>query len=557
MPRRTRLTEHSAGGPSGAVRAAAWAGITLALASLAVYYLLSSKQAAGEIGLPLDDGWIHVRFAQNLARGQGFSFNPGEPTSTTTSALWTLLLGAAYSVTGEHLLTGIAVNFVLSLLLCAAVYQLALLLAPSRWLALGSAAVVALTVPLPWWMLSGMEPPLYGTLAVSGLALHIAFRRSRGIRNVLPTVVFALAGLARPECFLLFPLAMIDRLVTAAFVEKERHPLWRWAKELAVHVPTFVVIVAPLFVYNYRVTGYPLPTSFYSKLQWQSLSGALASQHVSLAAALLVGPARELGELLVVWAKDNAVLIVPFFFGLVWLVRRVVSHEEQCHRSVIVPMVLIAQPIAWAVVAGYRAPGYQSQRYLANLTPLFLVVGMVGGWWITERVAALRGPGVRAVLFCAVLAASLARQPSHARTYALNVKNTTEMQVTIGRWLRDNAARGSLLAVNDVGAIGVVSDLPVLDLQGLVTPEALEPRNMRHRAAGTAPRALFDFIVEHRPDYLVIFPEWYPELDGRRDLFTPVFGVALYDNITCGAPVMVVYRTVWASEGRRKGGEPS
>jgi len=80
---------------------------------------------------------------------------------------------------------------------------------------------------------------------------------------------------------------------------------------------------------------------------------------------------------------------------------------------------------------------------------------------------------------------------------------------------------------------------------------------MRHRAAGTAPRALFEFIVEHRPDYLVIFPQWYPELDGRRDLFTPVFGVALDDNITCGAPVMAVYRTVWASEGRRKGGEPS
>jgi len=554
VPRRTPPADTRRAGPAAWVCAAAWVGTAAALAGLVAFYLVTAARAAGELGLPLDDGWIHVRFAQNLARGQGFSFNPGEPTSTTTSALWTVLLAAAYRATGEHLFTGIAVNFVLSLLLCVAVYHLTLALAPGRWLALGSAAIVALTAPLPWWTLSGMEPPLYGMLAVLGIALHIAFRRAGGLRSVLSTVVFALAGLARPECFLLFPLAMLDRLVMAAFVEKERRALRRWAKESAVHVPTFVAIAAPLFVYNYRVTGYPLPTSFYSKLQWQGVFGALVSQQVSLTAALLVGPAREMGELLLVWAKDNILLIVPFFAGLVWLVRRAVSAEAGGHRSLIIPMVLVAQPIVWSVVAGYRPPGYQSQRYLANLNPLFLVLGAIGGWWITERVGALRRPRLRAVLFCAVLVASLVRQPSQARTYAMNVKNTTEMQVAIGRWVRDNVPRGSLLAVNDVGAIGVLSELPVLDLQGLVTPEVLERRDMRQRVAGTAPLALFEFIAAHRPDYLIIFPQWYPELDGRRDLFTPVFGVALDDNVTSGAAVMVVYRTVWAGTRQQEGG---
>jgi hypothetical protein len=155
---------------------------------------------------------------------------------------------------------------------------------------------------------------------------------------------------------------------------------------------------------------------------------------------------------------------------------------------------------------------------------------------------------VRAALFALALGASLARQPAAARTYALNVKNTNEMQVAIGRWVRDHVPVGSLLAVNDVGAIGVISNCPVLDLQGLVTPEVLALRDAAHRAAGTAPRAVFEFIAARKPDYLIIFPQWYPELDGRRDLFTPVHGVLLEDNITCGAPLMVVYRTVWAEE---------
>jgi len=177
---------------------------------------------------------------------------------------------------------------------------------------------------------------------------------------------------------------------------------------------------------------------------------------------------------------------------------------------------------------------------------LFLLMGLVGGWWIVERVSPLRARPARVVLAAAVLAASLARQPASAATYALNVKNITEMQVTIGRWLRGHAPRGALLALNDVGAIAVITDDPVLDLQGLVTPQVLALRSLKRQAEGTAPALLSQYVFERRPDYVVIFPVWYPEMDARRDLLTPVFGVQLSDNITSGRPVMVVYQTVWA-----------
>jgi hypothetical protein len=93
--------------------ATGWAAIFAVLAALLAFYLARSRELAGVYGLPLDDGWIHARFAQNLARGYGFSFNPGEPTSTTTGPLWTLLLAVGYRLTGEHLFTGIALNSVL------------------------------------------------------------------------------------------------------------------------------------------------------------------------------------------------------------------------------------------------------------------------------------------------------------------------------------------------------------------------------------------------------------------------------------------------------------
>ncbi len=542
------------GGPSRLQSAAIWLAVCGLVVGLMAWYLALSHRLAGEFGFPLDDSWIHMRFAQNLAAGHGFSFNPGELTSTTTGALWTILLALAYRITGEHLFTAAVLNGALCVLLCVLVYQLTLALAPRRWLAAAAAMTTAVTVPLPWWALSGMEPPLYGVLALLGILLHLRLRRSSMPRALLPTVVFALAGLARPECFLLFPRALIDRIIIARWVEREERSVARWARDLAIHVPIFALMVAPLFVYNYRVTGYALPSSYYSKLQWMGISGALATERISLFSALVVGPAREVGELLLTWAGNNLVLILPFFVGLVWQIRRAISANAGGTRSLLIPMVLLVQPVAWAVVAGYRPPDFQSQRYLANVGPLFLMLGVIGGWRITEWLPRLRHGRVRAVLLLAVLAASLARQPGHATTYARNVRDTTQMHVTIGRWVRDNVPPGSLLAVNDVGAIAVISDCRVLDLQGLVTTEILSRRDMAHRLAGTAPQAVFEFIAAHRPDYLIIFPAWYPDLAQRRDLFTPVFWVALDDNITAGSAVMIVYRTVWAESVNEDGG---
>ena len=61
--------------------------VVLALGTQALY--LASPAAPG---LPLDDGWIHATYARNLARHGSLCLNPGEPSTGTTSFLWTALL---------------------------------------------------------------------------------------------------------------------------------------------------------------------------------------------------------------------------------------------------------------------------------------------------------------------------------------------------------------------------------------------------------------------------------------------------------------------------------
>ena len=60
-------------------------------------FLLRTRRASRACSaceaFPLDDSWIHLQFARNLAEGRGFSYNPGVPVSGSTAPLWTLALG--------------------------------------------------------------------------------------------------------------------------------------------------------------------------------------------------------------------------------------------------------------------------------------------------------------------------------------------------------------------------------------------------------------------------------------------------------------------------------
>ena len=377
-------------------------------------------------------------------------------------------------------------NWVLGVFLCVLVYHLSLTLHPSRWLALTGAGVLALTVPLPWWLLSGMEPLLCADLALLAVLLHLRYRRTPGWRGLLPTAVMALAALARPELLLLFPLALLDQFLSRPRTEKGLGRLRSWALRLAPQLLLFIVILAPFALYNHRVTGYWLPTSFYSKIQpdflvarlthnWAAFVGfSLHELWAVVPMWAIPQPAPEPGRHLTVVTGNNVLLLLPFFVGL-WLLFRRVRTPEGERGSLLLPLLLILQPALWGLAGGYRPPEYQSQRYFAHLDALYVLVGLYGGWWITERLAALRTATFRAICVLAVLVASVALQGQSAELYARNVENITEMQVTVARWLRDNTPKNALIAVNDVGAIGVIADRPVLDLQGLVTPEALAP----------------------------------------------------------------------------------
>jgi len=126
------------------------------------------------------------------------------------------------------------------------------------------------------------------------------------------------------------------------------------------------------------------------------------------------------------------------------------------------------------------------------------------------------------------------------RLYAWNVDNVNEMHVAVGRWVAEHTPPDAVVALNDIGAITYVSERPVVDLAGLVTPEVVPLLHAPDRDARLA-----DLMAERGVAYVVIFPDWFPGLAARSDVLEPVYQVTLERNTIAGGETMVVYRAHW------------
>src|SRR6185369_16193760 len=194
---------HSDGGGSRVKTPAR--GEALERAALLLALLLTASLAWPLRHYVTDDTYIHLRYAQQLARGEGFVFNTGERVYGTTSPLWVLVLAEAMALGVDGLLASKLLGAVATLAALLLWWALVRRTLDSRWLRACATVAWAGHAWMLRWSLSGMETPLAVCLVLAGC---VAFTASRpwGARAGVASLLWALAGLARPECALLLPL---------------------------------------------------------------------------------------------------------------------------------------------------------------------------------------------------------------------------------------------------------------------------------------------------------------------------------------------------------------
>src|ERR671924_1039771 len=67
---------------------------TTALVAVLFYLIVSAR--IYRLGFPLDDAWIHLTYARNIAEHGEWSFRAGERSAGSTSPLWTALLSLGF-----------------------------------------------------------------------------------------------------------------------------------------------------------------------------------------------------------------------------------------------------------------------------------------------------------------------------------------------------------------------------------------------------------------------------------------------------------------------------
>ncbi len=533
--------------------------------TLGLLALTADRFTGGQGGVPLDDAWIHFQFARNLARGDGMSFNPGEPTSGSTSPLWTVLLAGAYLLGCDFPVAGQVLSGACFLAALVATYALGARLTGKRWLGALAGAVVAVNGRMVWAGLSALETCLFAALSLLAINAHIRDRAtlsssngvtlslSKGLagRYRLSTAaLFGLAALSRPEGYLLFALSLADFLWASWRRSRITHHGSRITYcVLRILLPAlvFAAIVLPYLLFSLRTSGHMLPNTYHAKagvdLRPDLDFLSLTARYLILDNPLLL-PFYVLGLLLLLFpalslSKEPALSLSngPALSGLDGPAKSLNRHAS------LLSLWSAGLPLIYACL---HAVLYQHGRYLIPLIPVNAVAGVVGlleaGRLATRRGYRWRGSPRALALLVGVLVVvgTVWRLPTMARLYAWNVDNINEMHVALGEWAAEHTPPDAVLALNDIGAIAYVSERPIVDLAGLVTPEVIPLLRAPDRDARLA-----DFMAEQGVQYVVIFPNWFPGLAARTDVLEPVYQVTLARNTIAGGEMMVVYRAHW------------
>ena len=452
--------------------------VVLAAAALAAvfFYLLVSVLTFG-VGFPLDDAWIHLTYARNLAEHGEWAFRLGEQSAGSTSPLWTALLSIGFLIgLGPYVWTYLAGWVVLTLLaVCAE--KIARTLVTSYTARMPWAGLFFVFAwHLTWSAVSGMETLLHGLIILTVLGALMSGSR----RYLTLGVLTGLSVWVRPDGLTLLGPIIFVALLSEKTWYRRGEAIWKT-------LIGFGSLVLPYVFFNLVLSGNAMPNTFYAKraeygLFW--LSKPYAERLSDYLAPILASP---------------FLVLIPG--AVFWLVKRVRGQDWGVLASLL-----------W--VLGYIAiyflslPAYQHGRYIIPVLPVLYLWGMVG---LLESISSPRLNRSLAFLWQALtVVLSLAFVFLGARQNASDVLWVESEMVATANWVNQNIPPDAELAVHDIGALGFFVQNPVVDMAGLITPEVVPFIRDESRLA--------QYLDSNSVDYLITFPSFYPQLTSQSEL---------------------------------------
>lgn len=464
--------------------------------------------------MPFEDSYITYRYAENLAGGHGFAYNPGERVEGFTSFGWVVVLAGvqAAGLDVPHVATLLSMLF--GLLLVGLTATLA-----ERWLgergpwAAAPAVLVAANGTLAYYAGTGMETTLFVLLITIAL---VVLGSGSFMSAVGAAFLFVGAALVRPE-----GVGYLAVVLAALSFDRDGR------KQAIVMAGFFLLLFVPYFAWRWAYFGHPLPNTFYAKAS-PSLPG------------FLVGLAQV----------EEYFTTHLFWAAPVLLVAAAVMRGWERWSRLAAAMILGA--VVNVVLVG--GDGFAFYRFLLPAVPAgaVAIVGsgrVLGSHGLLDRIRRSVSPQVIGLGLFVLLAAltfhaqhrprtSLTgERPQSQHERVMGVREINQEYFVVGEWLRTTFEPGTVIATNAAGIVPYVSRLPTIDMLGL------NDEHIAHRDITLGKVTLGHekhdarYVLERRPDIILLglpvltdfdirsteleawFAGWWQYLPGDRDMF--------------------------------------
>jgi hypothetical protein len=449
--------------------------LLLALAALFIplaYFIYGVlKHTGGVFMYPVDDAFIHMELARNLAFHGTWGINPGEFGSASSSVLYTLLLSLLFRLFSDHTLIPLIVNAVAAILLLAAIQRWLMRHNMRPGVQLLILLMVVFFVPLPTLIMSGMEhtlqclfsflfvfhfadwyeritddrqPITEGRTTDEGRPVTEGKRRGGLMPFTLLLYALLTASIRYEGLFLVFPACLLL--------------LWRRRFAAAVWLGFWALLPVLLFgIFSVSKGSYILPNSLLVKSESLHLSVGGVMRYVE---NILVNKFTIAGkEGITLQATQRLLAILP----LAWLVFSRQMRENRSWRTIL--LVLTGGVVLHLALAG-TGKFYRYEAYLVLCS-----VVIVSAILFRYRKEALGGRSLAVYALAAVLLFFLFFPILLRTTAALSkVKqaciNIYEQQYQMGKFFQ-RSYPADALAANDIGAVSFYTRGYIFDLWGL------------------------------------------------------------------------------------------
>lgn len=411
----------------------------------------------------IDDSLIGFVYAENLADGNGLTWNTGEKVESVTNFLWTIL-EAGIIKTGFNIEKGVKImGIIFSILSVLLLYFISAEFFEKKdknW-ALLPMVFFGLTPGVAFWAVSGLGTLLF--IFVLLLALFFFIKEEKQNWPFISGLFFGILALTRPEGILFFGISFLYRAYQVYTKEIKLNRFIKWTL-------LFLIIYVPYFIWRFNYFGYLFANTYYAKKLLLGGVGYIFN-FLSYTTPFLIFAGITL-------SKPNK-LKIYLFGGFIILFIAIIN------------LLPISGPYF---------------RFSLGAFPFLYILATLGIKDVTEKIDNKK---IMVIILLFILIFFLLNPFTlkKMRVYASQHMDGQNQLIELGKWLKENIAPGSLLVTDFAGALPYYSKLPTLDMWGVVN------EHIAHNGISK------DYVLSQNPDVFVfsnIFE--IPEIESRQGM---------------------------------------